>query len=130
MLANSELIAFGATTQPERAKSFYGSTLGLRLIADEPFAIVFDANGTMLRLQKANRHTPPPFTALGWRVDDMAAMVQKLLTAGVQLERFQGFEQDTTGVWTAPDGTKVAWFKDPDGNVLSLTQFAPAPGRA
>jgi catechol 2,3-dioxygenase-like lactoylglutathione lyase family enzyme len=123
MLANSELIAFGATTQPDRAKNFYGTTLGLRLVADEPFAIVFDANGTMLRLQKARSHTPPPFTVLGWKVKDIGAEVKALTEAGVTLERFQGFEQDEAGVYKAPDGTKVAWFKDPDGNVLSLTEF-------
>ena len=126
MLANEELIAFAATTQPDLAKSFYSSTLGLRLVADEPYAIVFDANGTMLRLQKARSHNPPPFTVLGWRVDDISPHVKRLTEAGVVMERYPGFEQDPSGVWQAPDGTKVAWFKDPDGNTLSLTQFRKA----
>ena len=123
MLAQCELIAFGATTQPERAKAFYESVLGLRLLADEPWALVFDAHGTMLRLQKVQLFTPVPFTALGWKVDDIHARLQRLGQAGVTAERYPHLEQDPLGVWTAPGGGKVAWFKDPDGNTLSLTQF-------
>lgn len=123
MLTHCELVAFAATLNPEQAKTFYGSTLGLRLIADEPFALVFDAHGTMLRLQKARSHTPPPFTVLGWKVADIASHVERLRAAGIQMERYSGFDQDAQGVWEAPDGTKVAWFRDPDGNTLSLTQF-------
>ena len=123
MLATCELIAFGATVQPERAKDFYQKTLGLSLVADEPWALVFDANGTMLRLQKVPQFTPAPFTSLGWRVNDIHALLQRLAETGVSAERYAHFEQDALGVWSSPGGAKVAWFKDPDGNTLSLTQF-------
>ena len=123
MLQNHAVIAFLATPEPERAARFYRDVLGLRFIADEPFALVFDAHGTMLRIQKAPQHQPLPYTALGWRTPDIAAAVDGLTERGVAFERFAGFAQDERGVWAAPDGTKVAWFKDPDGNLLSLTAF-------
>lgn len=123
MLGQSELIAFLATTAPDQALAFYRDVLGLRLIADEPHAIVFDAAGTMLRIQKAPHHTPAPHTALGWRVADIRAVMQQLLARGVRFTRYDFIPQDDAGVWTTPDGTKIAWFHDPDGNLLSLTQF-------
>lgn len=82
-LGDKEVIAFAATTEPQRSKQFYEAVLGLRLIADEEFAIVFDAGGTMLRIQKTQGHTPPPFTALGWRVDDIHAVIDGLTAVGV-----------------------------------------------
>jgi catechol 2,3-dioxygenase-like lactoylglutathione lyase family enzyme len=123
MLSHHHLIAFVATVDASRAKPFYETTLGLRLIAEEPFALVFDAHGTMLRIQKVERFSPPPFTALGWKTLDIAADLQRLRSAGVLAERYPHFEQDELGVWTAPSGVRIAWFKDPDGNTLSLTQF-------
>lgn len=124
MLGSAPLMAFVATDEPAASKAFYTQTLGLRLVADESFALVFDANGTPLRVQKVREHTPLPYTVLGWIVADIAAVVRRLGTEGVHFERYGWFQQDATGVWTAPDGTKVAWFRDPDGNVLSLTQQA------
>ncbi|MFT3899248.1 MAG: VOC family protein [Gordonia sp. (in: high G+C Gram-positive bacteria)] len=123
MLGDNELIAFTATTGPERSLAFYRDVVGLRLIADEEFAIVFDAHGTMLRIQKAAEHTPPPFTALGWKVDDIARAIAELTAKGVEMVRYPGFDQDADGVWTTPDGGKVAWFHDPDRNLLSLTEW-------
>ena len=123
MLGACRLMAFVATKDPPRARSFYEDTLGLRVIADEPFAIVLDANGTMLRVQKVQAVVPAPYTALGWRVADIRSTVRGLGEKGVTFERFGLFPQDDLGIWTADDGTKVAWFKDPDGNLLSLTQF-------
>jgi catechol 2,3-dioxygenase-like lactoylglutathione lyase family enzyme len=123
MLGDQELIAFIATTDGDRAKAFYTDVLGLRLVSDDPFAIVFDAHGTMLRVQKAPHHRPLPHTALGWRVAAIADVVAKLTGKGVAFSRFDGMDQDAAGIWTAPGGAKIAWFKDPDGNVLSLTQF-------
>ena len=123
MLATSEVIAFTATTDAPRALAFYRDVLGLRLVADEPWAIVFDAAGTMLRIQKAPKHTPAPHTALGWKVADIAATMAALRERGVAFERYEWMQQDAAGVWSTPDGVKIAWFKDPDGNVLSLTQF-------
>jgi len=124
MLGTCDVMAFVATSDPSRARSFYEDTLGLRVIADESFAIVFDANGTMLRVQKVQQFTPHPFTALGWEVPDIREAIQHFVKNGVAFERINipGFSQDELGVWTADDDTKVAWFKDPDGNILSLTQ--------
>ena len=121
------MTAFVATTDPERAKAFYGDTLGLPLVSDDPWALVFSAAGAVLRIQKVERHTPHPFTALGWSVPDVAADVAALASRGVRFERYEGMQQDAAGVWTSPSGAKVAWFKDPDGNVLSLTEDAAAP---
>jgi catechol 2,3-dioxygenase-like lactoylglutathione lyase family enzyme len=122
MLGSSKLVAFVATTNAERATAFYRDRLGLRLVSDEPYALVFDAAGTTLRVQKVQAHTPLPFTALGWVVNDITAMVGRLAESGTRCERFPGLQQDSAGIWTTPGGSKVAWFKDPDGNLLSLTQ--------
>lgn len=117
-------MAFSATIDAERAKAFYGDKLGLPLVSDEPYALVFDAAGTMLRVQKVKEVRQAPYTALGWQVPNIAAKVDELEKAGVQMERYGLPGQDEKGIWTAPGGAaKVAWFKDPDGNVLSLTQF-------
>lgn len=123
MLNKSNVVTFVATSRPDSAKSFYEKTLGLRLVTDDGFAIVFDANGVMLRVQKVQEHTPPNYTVLGWDVADIHASVNELLGRGVRCERYQWFEQDESGIWTSPSGAKIAWFKDPDGNILSLTQF-------
>jgi catechol 2,3-dioxygenase-like lactoylglutathione lyase family enzyme len=123
MLNNSNVVAFVATSRPQSAKSFYQQTLGLRLVLDDAFAIVFDANGVMLRVQKVQEHIPPAYTVLGWDVADIDASVKELSGRGVRCERYEWLEQDESGVWRAPSGAQIAWFKDPDGNTLSLTQF-------
>jgi catechol 2,3-dioxygenase-like lactoylglutathione lyase family enzyme len=115
-------VAFLATSNSDRARTFYQSTLGLRLVGDDPFALVFDANGVMIRIQKVETVAPVPYTALGWHVADVAATIQRLAANGVILERYTWLEQDDVGVWRSPSGAKVAWFKDPDGNVLAVTQ--------
>jgi catechol 2,3-dioxygenase-like lactoylglutathione lyase family enzyme len=122
MLGNAKLMAFVAITDALRARAFYEGVLGLKLVADEEFALVFDANDTMLRLQKVEAFTPHPFTSLGWQVDDIAATIRDLVAKGVVLERYGFMQQDELGVWSH-DGARIAWFKDPDGNVLSLAQF-------
>jgi catechol 2,3-dioxygenase-like lactoylglutathione lyase family enzyme len=119
-LQKENLVAFGATSDVPRAIRFFGETLGLRLVVDDPFALVFDANGTELRLQKVSAVTPPPYTVLGWRVRDLAAVIDALTAQGVTMERFPGMPQDERGVWRAPSGSSLAWFRDPDGNLLSL----------
>jgi catechol 2,3-dioxygenase-like lactoylglutathione lyase family enzyme len=116
-------MAFVATKNPDKAKAFYQDTLKLKSTADDPFALVFDANGTMLRVSKVKELTPAPFTVLGWHVTNIAAEIRELKGRGVAFEFFKGIQQDDSGVWTSPSGAKVAWFKDPDGNVLSLTEF-------
>jgi len=125
MLAECPVIAMIATTQPERAKQFYSDTLGLNLVEDSWFALVYMAGGTRLHIQKVKQFTPSPFTAIGWTVADIAAAVAALAKKGVKFERFPGVEQDAAGIWTTPDRAgKVCWFKDPDGNTLSLTEFS------
>jgi len=123
MLNTSRAISFVATQNPASARKFYESTLGLPLISDDPFALVFDANGTMLRVQKVQSLQPARHTVLGWEVQDILAEVEQLTKRGVRFERFEGLPQDEHCVWTTPSGARVAWFKDPDGNTLSLTQF-------
>jgi len=125
MLGKSAIVAFAATTRPEEAKAFYTGTLGLALLEDTPFALVFNAGGTALRVQKVPAFTPLPFTLLGWNVADIGATVQALAAQGILFERYGFLQQQDNGIWTAPDGTQVAWFKDPDGNTLSLTQGLP-----
>ena len=122
MLHSSDVIAFVATTDSERARRFYEAALGLPLLRDEPFALVFDANGTTLRVQKVRALDPAPYTILGWKVPDVRATVSSLVARGIRFERYAGLVQDDVGVWTSPSGARVAWFKDPHGNILSLTQ--------
>ncbi|MGB7211056.1 MAG: VOC family protein [Gemmatimonadales bacterium] len=121
MLTRAHVVAFAATTDPDRACRFYRDVLGLPLRSDDQFALAFDAHGTELRVQKVQQVVPHPYTTLGWRVGDVAATASALAARGVVFERYPGLEQDGTGVWRAPSGTRVAWFKDPDGNLLSLS---------
>jgi catechol 2,3-dioxygenase-like lactoylglutathione lyase family enzyme len=124
MLANASVMAFVATADAARSRAFYEETLGLKLLEDDMFALVFDLNGIMLRVQKVGEVVIAPYTALGWQVNDIAAEVRALAGRGVSFLRFDGMGQDELGVWNAPGGAaKVAWFKDPDGHTLSLTQF-------
>jgi len=117
-------MAFVATRDPDRARIFYRDTLGLRLEAEQlPFALVFDAHGTMLRVTVVRELVVAPYTVLGWDVPDITATAKALAAAGVKLERYPGMPQDELGIWTSPSGARVAWFKDPDGNVLGVTQF-------
>ena len=116
-------ILFSATSAPDKARPFYEQVMGFTLVDDNPFSLEFDAAGTMLRVQKVPEFTPHPFTQLGWRVSDIAAKVDELAARGAVFERFDFMEQDERGIWTAPDGARVAWFKDPDGNTLSLSEF-------
>jgi catechol 2,3-dioxygenase-like lactoylglutathione lyase family enzyme len=122
-LDGGRLIAFVPTTDLARARVFYAETLGLRIAEESPFACVFDANGTMLRLTPVRRLSRVRYTVLGWDVDDIASTVRALAGAGVAFVRYRGMDVDAAGVWTAPSGDRVAWFEDPDGNLLSLTQF-------
>jgi catechol 2,3-dioxygenase-like lactoylglutathione lyase family enzyme len=124
MLGTAKLTAFVASAHPERAKQFYGRTLGLRLVSDDQFAVVFDCAGTQLRIQKVETFQPHDFTALGWLVPSIRRSVSVLAKKGIVFERYGFLEQDELGVWQAPSWAKVAWFKDPDGNLLSLTEAA------
>jgi catechol 2,3-dioxygenase-like lactoylglutathione lyase family enzyme len=123
MLHSSKLMAFLITADSQKARHFYENVLGLEFVADEPFALVFNANGVMVRISKVKALEPASNTVLGWDVADIGSMIHSLSAKGVAFERFSGMQQDAIGVWVSPSGAKVAWFKDPDGNVLSLTQF-------
>jgi catechol 2,3-dioxygenase-like lactoylglutathione lyase family enzyme len=123
-LGSCPLMAFVTVTDPVRAKAFYGGTLGLRFVSDElPFALVFDAQGTMLRVAISKQLAPAPYTVLGWQVPNIGVTVEGLRKAGVKFEHYGFKTQDKRGIWTTPGGHCVAWFKDPDGNLLSVTQF-------
>ena len=116
-------VLFLATANAKKSRAFYQSVLELTFVADEPPALVFQVGDSMLRIQKVERVHTAPYTALGWAVLDIRQTVQRLRAAGVVFERYEGMDQDEDGVWHAPSGAFVAWFKDPDGNTLSLTQF-------
>ena len=122
MLESSDLVAFVAATDLPRARAFYEQTLGLRVLEHTDFAVVLDANGATLRVTAVGAVAPAGYTVLGWRVGDIAASVRALAAKGVTFLRYEGMSQDAEGVWTTPSGDKVAWFADPDGNTLSLTQ--------
>jgi catechol 2,3-dioxygenase-like lactoylglutathione lyase family enzyme len=123
VLASSDVIAFASTTDLARARRFYEASLGLAVVDENPYACVFDAHGTMLRVTAVAQVAHPGYTVLGWRVADIGATVARLASVGVVFARYDGMEQDAQGVWTTPTGDRIAWFTDPDGNVLSLTQF-------
>lgn len=124
LLGQARLVCFVATTSAPRARTFYGEVLGLRLVEDTPFALVFDANGTTLRVQKVEVVVSVGYTVLGWQVDDIRSIARALMARGVQFRRYEGMVQDGDGIWASPSGALVAWFEDPDGNTLSLTEHA------
>jgi len=123
ILGSQELVAFVATRDPSRAKKFYRDTLGLPLVSEDEFALVFDAAGTMLRVTRVQEVAAAKYTVLGWRVRDIVQTAKDLQKVHVTLERYPGMQQDEHGIWNAPSGARVAWFKDLDGNTLSITQF-------
>ena len=122
-LGLQKLMAFVATCDPNRAKAFYRDILGLKLVSEDRFALVFDAGGTMLRVATVQEIAPAQYTVLGWQVPDVLGIAKSLQTKGVRFERYPGMQQDEMGIWNSPNGARVAWFKDPDGNTLSITQF-------
>jgi catechol 2,3-dioxygenase-like lactoylglutathione lyase family enzyme len=129
MLAESDIVAFVPTTDLARSRTFYEGTLGLGFLQDIGIAVVMDAGGTMLRLTLVPELRPAGYTILGWSVRDSTGTVRRLADAGVAVQRYEGLDQDDDGIWDSP-GARVAWFADPDGNTLSLTQFAPSARRS
>jgi len=126
MLGSSDLIAFVPTRDPAKARDFYEDTLGLEFLSADPFALVFNAHGTTLRIANVSDvkgFKPQPFTIVGWVVRNVSDTAGDLVKKGVRFERFPGMDQDAKGVWQSPTGARVAWFKDPDGNILSITQI-------
>ena len=122
MLADFRLMAFLATTDAARARAFYEGVLGLSFVSEDDFAVVYDAKGIELRLQKVRELTPQPHTALGWSVAGIDQVVRDIAARGGRFERFPPLEQDADGIWTSPSGALIAWFRDPDGNLLSLSE--------
>lgn len=125
MLRNADVVCFVPTRNPQRARAFYENVLGLEFVSEDPFALVFNAKGVTVRVADVSSvrdFRPASFTILGWHVPSAEAAVRDLQARGVAFERFPGTEQSQTGIWTSPSGAKVAWFKDPDGNVLSVTE--------
>jgi catechol 2,3-dioxygenase-like lactoylglutathione lyase family enzyme len=122
-LSDQPIIAFVATRDPDSAKKFYRDTLGLALVKEQvPFALVFDAHGTMLRVTIVKDLSPAGYAVLGWKVSDIQKAAKALQKAGIKFERYGGMQQDELGIWASPNGGKVAWFKDPDGNTLSISE--------
>ena len=122
MLAHAKIAAFVCTRDRAGAKRFYGEVLGLPLVHEDDFAAVFDANGIQLRVSTVPDLVPQKFTVLGWNVPDIEGTAQAMIAAGITFERVPGLEQDALGIWQPAPGVKVAWFKDPDGNMLSIAQ--------
>lgn len=129
MLNSAKLVAFVPTSDFDKARLFYEGALGLKFVSQDPFALVMEANGTTVRIAKVGRFTPAQFTVLGWQVQDIESAIRSLNSKGVSFERFPGMQQDELGIWTSPSTDKVAWFKDPDGNILSLTESTQARQR-
>jgi catechol 2,3-dioxygenase-like lactoylglutathione lyase family enzyme len=122
MLADFKLMAFLATTDAARARAFYEGVLGLSFVSEDDFAVVYNALGIELRLQKVRELKPQPHTALGWSVDGIDKIVRDIAARGGRFERFPPMEQDAAGIWKSPSGPRIAWLRDPDGNLLSLTE--------
>ena len=123
LMGSQKLVAFVATRDSARARVFYRDTLGLRLVSEDEFALVFDAAGTMLRVTTVQEVAAAKYTVLGWQVSDIVRTAKNLQKALITLERYAGMRQDELGIWNSPSGARVAWFKDPDGNTLGITQF-------
>lgn len=123
MLCFTKIMAFAPTKDTKKARQFYEGVLGLGFVSEDQFALVLDANGTMVRVSVVAEFQPQQFTILGWEVSDIKKEVARLQGQGVRFEKYGMKGQDEQGIWSSPSGAKVAWFKDPDGNVLGLTQF-------
>ena len=122
MLAASKVIGFVPTKDSAQARSFYEGKLGFQFVSEDMFALVVHAGETMIRIAKTQDFTPAPHTVLGWEVANIADVVAWLQGRGVAFEKYPFVQDKESGIWTAPTGDKVAWFKDPDGNVLSVSQ--------
>lgn len=126
VLHPAEMVGFAVTTDSARCRAFYEQKLGFRVTSEDRLALVLDADGRMLRIQKAKEHQARPYTVLGWNVGDIEATVTRLAAAGLTCEHFGFPGQDERGIMAFPDGTRLVWLKDPDGNILSVAQM-PRP---
>ncbi|MCE7734795.1 MAG: VOC family protein [Candidatus Heimdallarchaeota archaeon] len=123
MLNDFKIVTFLGSKDLDLSKEFYENTLGLNYKGRDEYALIFELNGVLLRINHLPDFTPKKFTAMGWIVDNIEDKVHKLEEKGVKMELYSGMGQDDQGITTIPDGTKLAYFKDPDSNILSLTQF-------
>ena len=124
MLASGKLVGFVPTTDYDKARAFYENKLGLEFVSLDQFALVMSVGGHKIRIAKVPNYTPLQGTILGWEVQDIKAVAAWLRDRGVTLEKYPFVQDQELGIWTAPSGDKVAWFKDPDGNVLSISQHS------
>ena len=122
-LSSCRTISFIPTANLARAREFYRFTLGLKLISESPSGLLFEVSGAMMRIFQMGQIFAPRYTVFGWKVPNISAVVDELANKEIRFEFYDGFDQDAQGIWTSPDGSRVAWFRDPDGNILSLTQF-------
>ncbi len=123
MLEEPKITAFLPTVKPERSKQFYMNTLGLKLVSEDIYALEFEGRGASLRITVVEKFIPHSFTVLGFKIEKIVSQVKSLNKKGVKFERYSSFEQDELGIWIAPSKAKIAWFKDPDGNMISLTEY-------
>ena len=121
MLGKRPIVAFIPCKDSSVARKFYEGILGLRFVSEDPFALVLDAHGITVRIAKSQDFTPAPFTILGWEVREIERLVTELKEKNILFMKYDFLQQDELGIWSAPGGAKVAWFKDPEGNILSLT---------
>ena len=124
MLSEPKITAFIPTVKPVQSKQFYMNILGLKLVSEDEYGLEFESNSTLLRVSIVQEFNPQPFTVLGFKIKGIIAQVEKLTKKGVIFERYSYFKQDNLGIWTSPSKAKIAWFMDPDGNLLSLTENA------
>ena len=123
MLSEPQITAFVSTIQPEISKQFYRDILGLQIVTEDAYAIELKGNGAMLRITTVQELKPQPFTVLGFKIEQIELQVKSLSDKGVKFEKYDHFDQNDLGIWTSPSKAKVAWFKDPDGNLISVTEY-------
>lgn len=122
MLKKHKMIGFALTTDPQRARKFYEEVLGFKFLEENPFALVMETDENMIRISPVKEFVPAPHTILGWEVKEIESLANYLKERGVSFERYPWMKHSEQGIWDSPSGDKVAWFKDPDGNVLSISQ--------
>ena len=123
MRSSAKLVAFVPSTDLDRSRRFYEDVLEMTVVHADDFAVVVDSGGVTVRITNVGPELrAQPFTVLGWQVDDIRGEIAGLVSRGVEFLRFDGMDQDEEGIWTTPDAAQIAWFEDPDGNTLSLTQ--------
>ncbi len=127
MLAFGKIVGFLLTKDYDKARAFFEGALGFQFVSVDQYALVMNAGGTTIRISKAPDFTPARSTILGWEVQNIEAVVTWLKNRGITFEKYPFVQDRELGIWTTPTGDKVAWFKDPDGNVLSVSQHHRAP---